>query len=399
MAGAAQVLDWFREGALLRPDPAVANTVDLGRAIARASGATLPPTEGDERVSRVLGETDHLVFVLVDGLGLELVERLPATSFLRRHQRLPLRAVFPSATASALTSLATGLWPGHHGIPGWWTYLPEQDLTATTLPFVERWSGQALDALGVDVRALFPAPPLLPGFARDAASFLPRAIADSAYSRWVRGASPTLPYDEVPAAVDAILARVAGARGPTYTYFYMSMVDALSHTHGPLAPEVMAQVLALDPELERLAGGLAGRGRLVLSADHGLQTIEEDAKHVLRAGDPLAGLLLAPPSGEPRAPILHARPGQKDRVRGLFEARFGDVFTLLDVDEAAALELFGPGPLGPVTRERLGDFVALSRGPHVLLYRPGEEPTGTERLRGYHGGLLPAEVLVPLVVA
>lgn len=183
MSGADRLLRWFAEGTLLRPDPGTPNSVDLALALASLSGASVPRTDGADHVARRIGAAEHLVFVLVDGLGLELVERLPEASFLRRHLAMSLRTVFPSATASALTSMATGLWPNRHGVPGWWTYLPDHDLSVTALPFVERWSGDPLDARGVAASTLFPAATLLPGYRRDVASFMPAPIADSAYSR------------------------------------------------------------------------------------------------------------------------------------------------------------------------------------------------------------------------
>lgn len=391
---------WFAEGTLLRPDPAETNSVDLALALAALSGAPVPRTDGADRIARRIGETDHLVFVLVDGLGLEVVESLPEESFLARHLAMPLRSVFPSATASALTSLATGLWPNRHGVPGWWTYLPDHDLTVTALPFVERWSGDSVAERGVAAADLFRAATLLPCYRRDAASFLPAPIADSAYSRYVRGPTRTEPYDTLAAGIDAILERVRSSPQPTYSYLYLSSVDALSHAFGPRSPEVREHLLEIvDPQLGRLAQGLDGRARMVLSADHGLLEVPPEHKHLLLRDDPLVALLRAPPSGEPRAPLLHARPGEADRVRAMFEERFEHAFALLTADEAAELELFGPGPFTASARERVGDFVALSSGPDVLLYRHGDEPSGTEKLIGYHGGLLPPEVRIPLVVA
>ncbi|MBX3470122.1 MAG: alkaline phosphatase family protein [Planctomycetes bacterium] len=399
MSSPDRLLRWFADGQLLRPDPARPNAVDLALALATLSGAPTPRTDGAAAIVERVGDADHVVFVLVDGLGVDTIEAgLPPASFLRRHLALTLRAVFPSATASALTSLATGLWPNRHGVPGWWTYLPDEDLSVTALPFIERWSGDPLEGR-LAPGTLFPAATLLPCYRREAASFLPAPIADSAYSRYVRGPTVTIPYDGLAGAIDAVLARVRGASAATYSYLYLSTVDALSHMHGPRAPEVSAYLAVLDQELGRLADGLRGRGRLALSADHGLIEVPAAHKHLLRAGDPLVDLLRAPPSGEPRAPLLHARPGQGDRVRAEFEARFGEAFALLTVDEAAELELFGPGPFTPTARARVGDFVAMTGGPDVLLYRPGDAPTGTEKLVGYHGGLLPAEVQIPLVVA
>ncbi len=400
MSGPDRLLRWFADGTLLRPDPATPNSVDLALALAALSGAPVPRTEGAEQIARRIGDAEHLVFVLVDGLGLEAVESLPEASFLRRHLAMPLRSVFPSATASALTSLATGLWPNRHGVPGWWTYLPDHDLTVTALPFVERWSGDPLGARGVASSSLFRAATLLPCYRREAASFLPAPIADSAYSRYVRGTTPSVPCETLAGGIDAVIERVRAATRPTYSYLYLSSVDALSHAHGPRSDEVREHLLGVvDPQLARLADGIAGRARLALSADHGLIEVPPAGKHLLLRDDPLVALLRAPPSGEPRAPLLHARPGEADRVRAMFEERFGHAFALLTTDEAAALELFGPGPFTDSARARVGDFVAVAGAPDVLLYRPGDEATGTEKLVGYHGGLLPPEVQIPLVVA
>jgi hypothetical protein len=400
MPGTSALLDRFSTGALLRPgDPAQPSTVDLALALASLAGAPVPRSDGAAAIVDRIGDAEHLVFVLVDGLGLEVVEALPPSAWLRQHVALGLRSVFPSATASALTSLATGLWPNRHAIPGWWTYLPDRDLTITCLPFVERWSGEPLPTRGVNVAEVFPAATLLTCFTRDAVSFLPAAIADTAYSRYVRGATPTVAYDKLPRAIDAVIDRVRGAAAPTYSYLYLSSVDALSHTFGPHSHPVRDHLAGLDAELARLANGLAGRARLALSADHGLIEVPAERKHLLLADDPLVRLLRAPPSGEPRSPLFHVREGARDAFRAAFDERFGRLFTLLATDEAESLELFGPGPPTDLARARIGDFVAVAHDSDVILYRPGDEATGTELLVGYHGGLLPAEVRIPLVVS
>lgn len=399
MPGTSALLDWFSEGALLRPgEPTEPSTVDLSLALAALAGAPTPRTAGAAAIAERIGDAEHLVFVLVDGLGLEVVEALPASTWLRRHLALPLRSVFPSATASALTSLATGLWPNRHAIPGWWTYLPDREVTITALPFIERWTGEPLHSVGVNLAEVFPAATLLPCFTHDVMSFLPGAIADSAYSRYVRGATRTAPYDRLRGGIDALVERVRGAAAPTYSYLYLSSVDALSHTFGPHSAEVREHLATLDAELSRLAEGLRGRARLALSADHGLIEVHAEHKHLLLDDDPLVRLLRAPPSGEPRSPLFHVRPGELEAFRASFEERFGHLFALLTTDEVEALELFGPGPLTDLARARIGDFVAVAGGPDVILYRPGDVATGTELLVGYHGGLLPAEVRIPLIV-
>src|SRR6266571_5190298 len=106
MSDIEKLLEKFERGELLRPDPGVLNVVDLARALAWIGGVRnrqLDP--GMARIVDLIGEPEHLVFILADGLGLNLLSELPQDSFLSRHRVAELRSVFPSTTASVLTSL------------------------------------------------------------------------------------------------------------------------------------------------------------------------------------------------------------------------------------------------------------------------------------------------------
>src|SRR5436853_3537027 len=91
-----RLLDAFRSGSLVRPDHGKPCLVDLVRAIAVACGVDLPMSEVTSAVRRTIGTPEHLIFILLDGLGINLIEKLPAESFLRRHLREPILATCPS---------------------------------------------------------------------------------------------------------------------------------------------------------------------------------------------------------------------------------------------------------------------------------------------------------------
>ena len=82
--------------------------------------------------------------------------RLPHSSFLARHYKMTLNATFPSTTACALTSVATASYPNQHGVTGWFTHLPELDITILPLPFVERFSKRWLTERGLRPEDVFP---------------------------------------------------------------------------------------------------------------------------------------------------------------------------------------------------------------------------------------------------
>jgi hypothetical protein len=225
---------------------------------------------------------------------------------------------------------------------------------------------------------------------------VPANIAGSVYTRYVRGGKPVAPYESLPAAVDTVLDRVDSAASQTYTYIYYSRVDTAAHVHGPGSPEVRAEVDTLDAELARLARGLNGRARLVVSADHGGYDVDDAKKCALEPGDELLEMLVSPPAGEPLVPMFHVKPGLLDDFAALFRRRLGDSWVLLSVDEADELRLLGPVPLSAETRSRLGDYIALSSQGEALVYAPEK---AIAAMKGYHGGLAPAEVRVPLIVA
>lgn len=399
MSDLERVRGWLTSGALLPPDPSVPNTVDLACALASLCGAKgIELTPGAKEIAATIGEAEHLVFALVDGLGLNLIEEQPPDAFLRRHLALELRAVFLSTTAAALTSLATGLWPAQHALPAWWTYLPEAGLTATVLPFEERYSKRPLGELGVVPASVFLPPPLLARYTRPARSFVPAPIAGSAYSRYVSGGTPASGYETLDGAIDQLVARIGGARAPAYSYLYVPNVDTVEHVHGPRSAQTRAALAEVEAALARLAEALRGRGRLVVSADHGQIEAGDGGRHVLPPDDALLELLIAPPSGEPRVPFFHTRPGRAAQFAARFRERFGERFALLSIDDVEELRLLGPTPLSDATRRRVGDYIAITDRAELLFYGPPAYHSELLTTRGYHGGLLPDEMRVPLIV-
>jgi hypothetical protein len=383
----------FASGALMHPAREPATIVDLSRAIATLCGAEVDFTPAAASLRERIGGADHYVLVLIDGLGVSFIERQPAGAFLRSHVAGELASVYPSSTAPALTSLATGVWPGGHAISGWWTYLPHANITATILPFVERFGGRPAQQFAPERRDVFPQPSLLARMAVDVAVVQPQPISSSVYSTYFSGDRAQIGYETLSDAVTAIVDRIQRADGPTFTHFYVPFVDAAAHVHGPAAREVVRLVATADTAVADLHARLAGRARLVVTADHGATEIA--GREILIAGDALMELLEFPPTGEPRAPYFHVRRGQERKFAAAFSARFGESFDLLSTEEAAAIGLFGPEVTAPA-RARIGNFVGVASGQDVIFYEPDES---LRTMKGTHGGLTPDEVRIPLIVA
>jgi predicted AlkP superfamily pyrophosphatase or phosphodiesterase len=393
MSDIERLRGWFDEGRLVPVRLDAPGTVHLGRALAHQCGVDGIDIDPPARqIAETIGEAQHCLFVLVDGLGMNLVETLPANSFLRTHMAMELRSVHPSGTPSGLTSLATGQWPGEHGVVGWFEYLETRDVSVIALPFVERFSHEPLGEFSVADTELFGMPSLMAHMERDVASFVPDEINDSVYSRYFGGHRPGQGYASLTEAVQAVADRIRRATRPTYTYVYVPFVDQAEHAHGVFSDEALRALAHVDAALGTLAESVPLGVRIVVSADHGQIDVLDADTCMLPDDDPLLGLLRAAPSGDPRVPLFHVRQGRQAEFEAMFRDRFGERFALLTTDELASLQLVGP-TISKAARSLLGDYTAIPRAASVLRHRP-ESP-----MRGYHGGMTAAECRIPLIVA
>jgi hypothetical protein len=310
---------------------------------------------------------------------------------------MPLQATSPSTTACALTSVATAEYPGRHGVTGWFTHLPEFELTSIVLPFVERFTNQPLTERGITPEQLIPVPPFQLKSRRQSLTLLPYLITHTTYATFSRGGTAAHGYASWKHAVDLVIEHVTNAAAPTYTHLYLPEVDTKVHHDGVDHPDVVSLVMQIDAELARLSAALRGRARVVVTADHGLIDVPAEDQHLLEADDPLMGLLAVPPSGDARMPIFHVKPGKHEPFADAFAKRFASQLALLDIETVDRMRLFAPGPLAPHARRRFGDFVAIPYRPASLGFHPPGRPMGRKFI-GLHAGLSPEEMWVPVCV-
>ena len=398
MSDVGRLVGWFDEGRLVRPSAETANFVDLVRALFALTGIdSFETTVESEKIARLIGPAEDYIFVLVDGMGTQLLARAPEGGFLRGHAAGELQAVFPSTTATALTTLATGLWPASNGIPGWWAYLEEYGLSATVLPFVERFSGRALGEWGVKAADVFTAASVWPGMRHEPMTLIASQLADSTFTTYSVGATRRVGSRGIRDGLAKAAARVKGARGPTFTYVYLPEVDSACHEKGTGSGEAARALAAVDGALGELAGELSGKARIVVTADHGLGDTTEATRFFIEEGSEILGYLVCPPTGEPTVPVFHVKKGQEGSFVDAFEGRLAGRFALLTPGEAEELELYGPEALSQVMRRRLGTFIAIADRPTTIQYQP-QGGQATIHI-GVHAGLSSAEMRVPLILA
>ena len=384
----------FDSNALLRPRFDVPNIVDLSQAVFDWAGVpNLDIGENAKRIGATFADAGHLVFVVVDGLGMNFIDKLEPSSFLHQHLRMELQTVCPSTTSTAVTSLATAAWPNKHSIVGWDMYLEEIDAVATIIRFERRRDGKPLGRLGVREDQAYPTSSLFGAIPGDLVSIVPEGIANTPYTDYWTGHKATyVTHENFAGGIDAAISGARTAENRRITYLYTADVDYAAHEYGTNAPQTLGALRRLNAEIERLAKGLPSTARIVLTADHG--QLDGQAHEILPT-DPLVEHPLHEPWGDAREMHFAVKPGDEVQFEASFRRKYGDVAFLLTVNEVETLELLGPGRIEDAARKRLGTHLAISRGADVFLYRSKSD---SMKFIGYHSGLTPDEMLVPLIV-
>ncbi len=379
---------------MTRPDYAGGGFANLIASIVEACGgaprhaplACLPPAE--------LAAATNVLLLIVDGLGDNYLQREGVAGALLARRRGAITSVFPSTTASAITTSYTGWTPLEHGLTGWFTLFGEAGCVGSPLPFQRRGDRAAL---GVPPARLYRAGPLFDGLARRSIVVSYRPIIDSTYNLHHCGCAERLAYDKLDGLVAQTAAAVKSGPECKFVYAYWPEFDALSHRHGNGSSEARAHFKAVDAAFGELVDQLAGTDTLVVAtADHGfVDSVGEDALDFADAPG-LARLLRYPLCGESRIAFCHVQEGREREFVQRAADWLGARAQVRPSRELAEEGWFGGGDAHPRFAERIGDVALQMNGRATVKdWTPGEP---RHRHIGHHGGASADEMMIPLIV-
>ncbi|MDB9248560.1 alkaline phosphatase family protein [Halorubrum ezzemoulense] len=374
------------------------NVPDTVRSVLDAGGRRALPSDVFDGVET---DVDTVVLLLVDGFGLDGWKRhRPRCDLLDRLTEAgtvtPLTSVYPSETAAAITTLETGRLPCEHGCVGWNVYDPRLD--TAFLP------------LGGDVKSGAAAERVPEGSVVGCESLYARmrdaGVDCHRLQPFDAGGEDVTQhvYDGLGSFGERLSAAVAASGDPGYVYAYVPHVDHVSHaegTDGRAYGETVATVCEqVTAALRRVDRRTAERTLLLVTADHGHVNTDPDANLDLSANEAVTGNLRrhadgtpVKMSGSPRNVHLHLRPGTVPDARRALSDHDARTFTRR---EAIDRDLFGDRPVSDRFRRRCGDLIVTHRDSGVWF---GDVEPEKLSYVGMHGGLNPAEMLVPFAAA
>jgi hypothetical protein len=376
------------------PDYHGGSIVNLMASIVRAFG-------GDEPLYaalRALPEHDlttrNVVLLVIDGLGYDYLTQSGART-LNAMLEARITSVFPSTTATAVTTFLTGTAPQQHGLTGWHMYFREIGSVAAVLPYRARHGGTPL---AVSVQDLLAHEPVFDRLNCASHVVSPQEIAYSAFNTAHLGTARLWPYASLDAMLESIRNAVGSGPARQYVYAYWPELDRLAHMHGIGSDATDAHLAALDTAFERLLHELAGTDTTVIvTADHGFVNACPDAEIMLAAHPALERTLLVPLCGEPRATYCYVIADHREAFLAYVAAQLAPHAEALESRQLIESGWFGLGDAHPRLSDRVGDYTLLSTGAATVRDRiPGEKHQATI---GVHGGTSHEEMHVPLVVA
>jgi hypothetical protein len=380
-------------GARVLPQYGGGSLVNLMASVLEARGGPrrhpalglLPPGE--------LVDARNVALLILDGLGDNYLTRQGAGGELLRRRRGALTSVFPSTTASAITTSYTACTPLEHGITGWFTYFGAAGYVAAPLPFRIRGNMQPLRESGFTPAQAFIAKPMFQQMKSRAIVVSPVDIIDSDYNAHHCAGAERRAFDSLGQLVEQVEAAVKSGPERKFVYAYWPAYDTISHRYGALSTAAAREFERIDQAYGQLLKRLAGTDSvLIATADHGFIDVPDERCLELPAS--LASMLRFPLCGERRVVYCHVHEPEafQKRAQDWLGERGEAKPSRSLVDEG----WFGPGEPHPRFAERVGDVVLVMNGHFTVKdWTPGE----ARHLHiGNHGGPTADEMMIPLIV-
>ena len=324
---------------------------------------------------------EQIVLLVLDGLGWEqMLDRRDLLRGFTQMEAKPITTVAPTTTATALTSISTGLTPGEHGVIGYRMSIDHDILN------VLRWTtskGDAREAIPPesiqhDVAFGGQRPPVV----------VRAEFRDTGFTRVHLGGCRHVPYRMNSTLVAEIGHQLRA--GEPFIYAYYDGIDKVAHEYG-LDSFYDSELVFVDRMVEYLIQELPANAALVITADHG----QVDVGKRVHLPNPEVLSHVQQQSGEGRFRWLHAYPGAEQDLLAAAAAHHSDLAWVVSREQTLDECWFGPKVLpGPLSR--LGDVALVAREP-IAFEDPAD--TGPFVLQGRHGSLTWAEMMVPLLVA
>ena len=365
--------------ALTPPDYAGGSLVNLMAELEwRLTGSALSPLLQADLADQI-PSADTYVLILIDGLGAAQLDH-PAAGSLAGASRATFDAPFPTTTTVSLASVSTGHVPLTHGLLGHIIWIPELEAVANSL----KWIAPGGAPIDIDTSSYLPSPNLwerLRAGGVEPITVQPGQFDHTPLSEALYRGCRFEPVWDTAEFANAVVELSSVSN--RLIFAYLPEVDFAAHLFGQQSDEYSAAVRTVASAWDSISARLRPNVAMVGTADHGHIDYTETDKFFITRDIARAVRLF----GDPRA--LYVK-GPEDAISAL-----GEVLPATWFSQEEIMTWWGPETTSDAAiLDRMPDGVFMADPGRVLI--PGHMD---KRLIGYHGGLDPRELKIPLLIA
>lgn len=325
----------------------------------------------------------NIIFVILDGLGANIVDNLPQHNFFKKHKIGKLSTVFPPTTTAATVSYKTILPPASHGWLGWSMFFKQKNQFVDIFKNCDSITKQQY--LGSIINEFCP----ITTYYEKASKYRTVYKLNPPYENY--GDSKSFDFNSEKEFFN-LLKMIANLPEQKIIVSYMEEPDYTMHDYGPSSIEAKNVIERLAKEFENVMCELEDTV-LIISADHGQVDIEKI--HYLNDYPKIMECLQRPVSLEARAVNFFVKKGKHKLFEKYFNNAFGGEYLLFTKQEVLDKQLFGKGKY---PQEYLGDYLACATKNSIIqtIYKDAPMP---HNFKGHHAGLTQNEMQVPVIVS
>lgn len=310
----------------------------------------------------------RVVLLLLDGLGVNVLNDNIPNGILAKHYFSKVNCVFPSTTAASTTSIISGLTPLESGWTGWENYVSELNRDIVLFTGENYYTKEKTGVTGYD---LMPYEPF--------------------YSDMnIKGINILPDFNNNEALKDILKRSLANLNGECYQYVYYTYPDTLMHIYGEDTIEIKDILNSIENDIEDYVNKLPKDTILIVTSDHG----HINTKSLnLYLNNRIMSLLERKPSNDARALVFKVSSDNKERFVKEFNNFYGSIYDLYESRNALAFFGNNNDRINPRIKDFLGNYIAIGKSNYYFNYS-----NSNHIFKSHHAGMTKEEMEVPIIV-
>ncbi len=383
--------EYIKSENLVFPNYDNLNIIDLMETIYSRFGYKIKNNTKNNYLNNIIPNNKHYLFILSDGTGSNLINKLNKNSILKKNLKCNMLTVFPSTTGCVLTSIVTAKYPETHGIWGWFNYNRSLKRDYYPVLFLDRKSERSLIEFEIKPEDIFKEKSLLNELDAKVNILFPNYICDSIYSKFVGSDSIRHSYNSFKDIEEKIKSICEGDQS-SYTYLYLPDIDSIEHENGIDSKKAIDKLNEIDLLVKNISKNK--NLTIIFTADHGQTNINDD---IILDFKKYNKFFYAYPSIDFGTASYYVKKGEEKNFENNFNKDFADKMILFKTEEFLNNNMFGVGKISKYAKSNLGEYISLCKNGKYLINTENID-SYFGKIKGNHSGLTKDEMLIPLII-